>query len=324
MLRRAVLASIGAGVLAAAQALAQAPAWPDKPIRLLIPYAPGGGADGAARLIAAQLGKALGQAVIVESRPGGNTMIAGLAVARAPADGYTLLLTGGSTMSVLPLMSDKLPFDPVAELAPLGMVSRFPFIVAVSSTLNVKTLAEVLALARAKPGELPYASNGSGSMVHLGMELMAYSAQVKLNHIPYKGFAPALPDVLTGRTPLMMADWAPISAQLKSGALRPLAVTSARRWALLPDVPTMAEQGFPGYEMEIWFGLYAPARTPAAVVARINEEMRKWLVTAEAREAFAAIGHEPAPSTPDEVRQRIAAEQKLFGPAIKAANIKVD
>lgn len=322
MLRRTLLALTGAGALASTKARAQA--WPDKPIRLIIPYTPGGGADGAARLIAAQLGSALGQTVIVDSRPGGNTTIAGIAVARAPADGYTLLMTGGSTMSVLPLMSDKLPFDPVADLAPVGMVSRFPFILAVSATLDVKTLAEVLALARARPGELPYASNGSGGMVHLGMELMAYSAQVKLNHVPYKGFAPALPDVITGRTPLMMADWAPIAAQLKSGALRPLAVTSARRWPSLPDVPTVAEQGFPGYEMEIWFGLYAPARTPAAVVTRINDELRKWLATAEAREAFAAIGHEPAPSTPDEVRQRVAAEQKLFGPAIKAANIKTE
>jgi len=185
-------------------------------------------------------------------------------------------------------------------------------------------LPEVLALARAKPGELAYASNGSGSMVHLGVELIAYSAQVKLIHIPYKGFAPALPDVITGRAPLMMADWAPISAQLKSGALKPLAVTSAKRWPLLPDVPTVAEPGFPGYEMEIWFGLYAPAKTPAAVVTRVNDEMRKWLATAEARDAFAVIGHEPVPSTPDAVRQRIAAEQKLFGPAIKAAGIKVE
>ena len=322
MLRRALLALMGCGLLVSAQAQAQT--WPDKPIRLIIPYAPGGGADAAARLVATQLSKALGQTVVVDSRPGGNTTIAGIAVARAPADGYTLLMTGGSTMSVLPLMNDKLPFDPVAELVPLGMVSRFPFIVAVSSTLNVKTLAEVLALARAKPGELPYASNGSGGMAHLGMELMAYSAQVKLNHVPYKGFAPALPDVITGRTPLMMADWAPISAQLKSGALKPLAVTSAKRWASLPDVPTMAEQGFPGYEMEIWFGLYAPAKTPATVVTRINDEMRKWLASAEAREAFAALGHEPAPSTPDDVRLRIAAEQKLFGPAIKAAHIKAE
>ena len=185
-------------------------------------------------------------------------------------------------------------------------------------------MPELLALARARPGEMTYASNGSGSMVHLGVELIAYSAQVKLIHVPYKGFAPALPDVITGRTQLMMADWAPIAGQLKSGVLRPLAVTSAKRWPSLPDVPTVAEQGFPGYEMEIWFGLYAPARTPAAVVTRINDEMRKWLATAEAREAFAVIGHEPAPGMPDAVRQRIAAEQKLFGPAIKAAGIKVE
>ncbi len=324
MLRRALLALMGVGALAAAPAQAQAQAWPDRPIRLIIPYAPGGGADGAARLIATQLGKALGQTVIVESRPGANTTIAGVAVARAPADGYTLLMTGGSTMSVLPLMSDKLPFDPVADLVPLGMVSRFPFIVVVSSTHEAKSLAELLALARARPGELAYASNGSGGMVHLGVELMAHGAQVKLNHVPYKGFAPALPDVITGRTPLMMADWAPISGQVKSGALRPLAVTSAKRWPLLPDVPTLAEQGFAGYDLEIWFGLYAPARTPSTVVTRINDEMRRWLATAEAREAFAAIGHDPAPSTPDDVRQRIAAEQKLFGPAIKAANIKAE
>jgi tripartite-type tricarboxylate transporter receptor subunit TctC len=320
LLRRALLA------LACSAALAPAAAqtYPDKPIRMVIPYAPGGGADAAARLMATQLGKALGQTVLVDARPGGNTTIAALAVARAPADGYTLLMTGGSTMSVLPLVNDKLPLDPQAELVPLGMISRFPFIVAVAATQEMRSMADLVARARAKPGELAYASNGSGGMVHLGVELMAHSAQIKLNHVPYKGFAPALPDVITGRTPVMMADWSPIAGQLKSGQLRPLAVTSAKRWPSLPDVPTMAEQGFPGYELEIWFGLYAPKGTPAPILKRLNDEMRRWLATAEAREAFAAIGHEPAPTTPDEVRARIAAEQKLFGPAVKAANIRAE
>jgi tripartite-type tricarboxylate transporter receptor subunit TctC len=313
-----------AGLVMAAPAIAQTAAYPDKPLRIVIPYAPGGGADGAARLVAEALGKALGQTVLVESKPGGNTMIATQQVARAPADGYTLLMTGGSTMSVLPLVSDKLPVDPVRDLVPIGMVSRFPFIVAAASDFGVNTLAEALAKAREKPGAVAYASNGNAGMVHMGMEWLAHAAGVQLLHVPYKGFAPAISDVVTGRTPLMMADWAPIAGSVQAGKLKLLAVTSAQRYAQLPDVPTVAEQGFPGYNLDIWFALHAPAGTPPAVVARLNEALTRWQRTDEARAAFKRIGHESAPSTPDEVRDRVAQERKAFAEVVKRAQINAD
>ncbi|MEO8057683.1 MAG: tripartite tricarboxylate transporter substrate-binding protein [Burkholderiales bacterium] len=320
MLHRA-LAALACAVLVAPL---RAQTYPDKLVRIVIPFAPGGGADAAARLIAGQLSTVLGQAFIVESRPGGNTMIAAGAVARAPADGYTLLMTGGSTMSLLPLISDKLPFDPAAELAPVGMVSRFPYVLAASTQFGAGTLADVLARARAKPGEVAYASNGIGGITHLGMEWLAHEAGVSFIHVPYKGFAPALTDVIGGRTPLIMADWAPIAGAVQSGALKVLGITSALRSPLLPGMPTLAEQGFPGYDLDIWFGLYAPAGTPPNVIARLADTMRLWLAGPQAREAFARIGHEPAPSTPADVQARIAAERKSFAAIVKAANIKAE
>lgn len=320
MLHRA-LATLLCAVLAAPL---QAQTWPDKPVRIVIPFPTGGGADAAARLIAGQLSKVFGQSFVVESRPGGNTTIAAGAVVRAPADGYTLLMTGGSTMSVLPLISEKLAFDPAADLVPIGMVSRSHYVLAVSSQFGAGTLAEVLARARAKPGDVAYASNGTGGMTHLGMEWLAHEAGVSLLHVPYKGFAPAVTDVVGGRTPLILADWAPLAGSVQSGALKVLGITSARRSPLLPDVPTLAEQGFPAYDLEIWFGLYAPVGTPPDVIARLGETMRQWLAGAQAREAYARLGHEPAPSTAADVRARIASERKAFAVIVKAANIKAE
>ncbi|WP_420226386.1 Bug family tripartite tricarboxylate transporter substrate binding protein [Pigmentiphaga litoralis] len=176
--------------------------WPDRPIRIIIPFAPGGGADGVARLLAVQLEKDLGQAVVVESKAGGNTVIAAQTVARAAPDGYTLLMTGGSTMSLLPLTaSTPLPYDPFKDFSPIGMLSKGPYLVAVSSSLGADTLADVLTLARTKPGAVAYASNGIGASAHIGMELLAQRAGVQMTHVPYKGFAPALGDVVSGRTP---------------------------------------------------------------------------------------------------------------------------
>ncbi len=301
---------------------AHAQDYPNKPVRIVIPYTAGGGADAAARLVANHFGKAFGQSFIVDAKPGGNTVIATVAVARAPADGYTLLMTGGATMSLLPLVSDKLPFDALTDFAPIGMLSRFPYAVVSSAKFEATTLREALDLARAKPGQIAYASNATGGTVHLGMELLAQNAKVKLNHIPYKGFAAAMPDVIAGRTQLMMSDLAPIDAQAKAGSVRVLAVTSAQRSPFFPGVPTVAESGFPGYELNIWFALYAPAKTPPAIVARLSDELRNWLSGPEARASFAAIGHEAAPTTGEAVRQTIVAEQKSFLPTVQAAGIK--
>jgi tripartite-type tricarboxylate transporter receptor subunit TctC len=301
---------------------AQAQQYPDRPVKIIIPYTPGGGSDAAARLVAGHFSKAFGQSFIVEAKPGGNTVIGTVAVARAPADGYTLLMTGGTTMSLLPLVTEKLPFDAFTDFVPLSMLSRFPFAVVASGKLGANSLREALDMARARPGELAYASNATGGTAHVGMELLIRSAQVRMTHIPYKGFAPALPDLVSGRTQLMLADLAPIDALAKAGSLKILAVTTPERSPFYPGVPTVAEQGFPGYDLTIWFAMYAPAGTPAPIVARLGDEMRKYLSSAEGKAALAAIGHEAWPTSGDAVRQYIVNERKSFQPTVQAAGIK--
>lgn len=320
--RRNVLLACLAAPLAASVARAQT--YPDKPIRIIIPYAAGGGADGLSRLLAQRLEKTLGQTVLVESRAGGNTVIAAQAVARAAPDGYTLLMTGGSTMSLIPLTSRQVPYNVHGDFAPIAMLSKGPYLLCVSNELGAGTLDEVLALARAKPGALAYASNAIGGSAHLGMELLAQRAKVQLNHVPYKGFAPAIGDVVSGRTPLAMLDQAALGNFAKSGRIKVLASTSAQRSSLYPEVPTVAELGFPGYELETWFALYAPARTPQAVIDRVSDEANKWLATPEARQALAALGQEAAFANAQAVRARIDSEQRSYGPLVAAAQITTD
>lgn len=295
--------------------------WPARPVRVVIPFPPGGGADGAARLLVGHLTQALGQPFIVDARPGGSTLIATTAVARSAPDGYTFLMTGGSTFGLQPLLTSKLPFDPDADLVPVAMLSQFPFHVVASGTLGVGSLREALAIARDKPGTLAYASNGNGGSVHVGMEYLAHAAGVRLVHVAYKGFPPAVPDLVAGRVGLMMADMGPIAAQVQSGGLKLIAVTSPERWPLTPDVPTVAEQGVPGYALSIWFAVYAPAGTPPAILDRLSRTMQQWLATEPARTAFAAIGHAPAVGGASQVRDRIVAERRAFTPIIRDAGI---
>ncbi len=310
-------------LLLAVAGSAFAQAWPNKPVRVIIPYPPGGGAEAAARFLANHFTHAFGQPFVIDNRPGGNTVIGAEAAAKAAPDGYTLFITGGSTMSVQPyVFAGKLPYDPLGDFAPVSMVSRFPFFLVVPASLPAKSLAELVALVKAKPGQLSYASNGSGSIAHLGMEMLKLGTGMDLLHVPYKGFAPALPDLLSGRVTVMMADLAPIGAQLKAGNLRVLGATSRERTAFMPEAPTIAELGLPSYEIDVWFALYAPTKTPADIVARLNAEARKYLGSAEAKEAYGKVGHEPAPSTPEAVRARIASEQKVFAKAVKEAGVK--
>jgi tripartite-type tricarboxylate transporter receptor subunit TctC len=300
-----------------------AQAWPAKPVRVIVPYPPGGGAEAAARFLANHLTQAFGQPFVIDNRPGGNTVIGTEAAAKAAPDGYTLLLTGGSTMSVQPLVfAGKLPFDPLGDFAPVSMVSHFPFFVLVPASLPVVNLAELVAYVNTRPGQVSYASNGSGLMAHLGMEMLKQATGMDLLHVPYKGFAPALPDLLSGRVSVMMADLAPVGQQVRAGSLKVLAATSLQRSSFLPEVPTVAELGNPGYEIEVWFGLFAPVRTPGDIVAKLNAEARKYLSSPAARETFGKVGHEPLYSTPEAVRARIVAEQKTFAKAVKDANLK--
>jgi tripartite-type tricarboxylate transporter receptor subunit TctC len=310
-------------LLAVFPLLSHAQAWPAKPVRVIIPYPPGGGAEAAARFLANHFTQAFGQSFVIDNRPGGNTVIGAEAGAKAAPDGYTLLITGGSTMSVQPLVfAGKLPYDPLGDYTPVTQVSHFPFILLVPASLKVNTLAELIALVKTRPGQLSYASNGSGAMAHLGMEMLKTATGMDLLHVPYKGFGPALPDLLSGRVSVMMADLAPVGQQVRAGQLKALAVTSPQRSSFLPEVPSLAELGVAGYDLDIWFGLFAPAKTPADIVAKLNAEARKYLASAEAKEAYGKVGHEPLPSTGEAVRARIIAEQKAFAKAVKDAGVK--
>lgn len=315
--RSAIVALLGAVALSGhAQ-----DAYPNKAVRIVIPYAAGGGVDAAARLVAQSLSEAMGQSVIVDARPGGNTVIGASSVARAAPDGYTLLITGGSTMTLLPLTQPKLAFNPLEDFAPVGLVSRLPFFLTVSSTQPYKSVKELFADPKMKDGSLVYASNGVGSMAHVGTEMLVQSAGAKMIHVPYNGFTPAISDLVTGRALMVMADLAPLSGQIKSGTLRPLAVASQKRSPFLPEVPTLAEAGFPGTEYEVWLALYAPAKTPPEVLSRLSRELEKALASPATREAFAKLGHESEYASPEAIRQRIRAEQKSFAPAVRAAGL---
>jgi tripartite-type tricarboxylate transporter receptor subunit TctC len=215
-----------------------------------------------------------------------------------------------------------LPYDPLGDFAPVSMISRFPFFLVVPSTLGVNTLAEFVAYVKARPGQLSYASNGSGGLGHLGTEMLRQALGLDLSHVPYKGFGPMLPDVLAGRIAAVMMDLAPLGSNARSGAVKFLAVTSSTRSSFMPEVPTVAELAIPGYEIDVWFALYAPAKTPVAIINQLNAEMRKYLGSPETKDAYAKLGHEPMFSTPEYVRGRIASEQKVFAPAVKAANLK--
>ncbi len=312
-----------AALLTLASALAAAQAWPGKPVRIIIPYPAGGGADAAARLAAGALSQGLGQSFVVESRPGGNTLIGTEAAAKSAPDGYTLLLTGGSTMSVQPFVfPGKLPYDPLDGFAHIGTVSRFPFIVTVPASLPAKSLPEFIAHVKSRPGQLSYGSNGSGALAHLGIERLRAATGMDFTHVPYKGFGPMMPDLISGRVAMTMADLAPIAGHLKAGTLRAIAVTSKERWGQMPELQTVAEAGLPGYEVDVWFGLFAPAKTPADVVQRANAELRKYLSSPEAKEAFLKIGHDASPSTPEAVRALIQSEQKVYSALVKQIGLK--
>lgn len=307
-----------------AATLVQAQGYPTKPVRIIIPYTPGGGTEAAGRLLANHLTQVLNQSFVLDSRPGGNTMIGTVAVAKSAPDGYTLLFTGGSTMSIQPFMYTKPPFDALADFAPIGMVSHFPFYMAVASSLPANSLHDLVAMAKASPGKLSYGSNGAGGIGHLGTEIILHAFGIEMIHVPYKGFAPAVPDLISGRITMMLADVAPIGEQVRAGALKVLAVTSAERSSYWPQVPTVAEQGVPGYQLDIWFAMYAPAKTSDDIIRTLNAAMRSYLSSAEAKEAYAKFGMEPVASAPRDVRSRIVAEQKVFSKAVKDAKLKIE
>lgn len=319
----ALLFALSACVAALMATSAQAQPYPSKSARIIFPYAAGGDVEQGVRPVADYLSRSLGQSFVVESRPGASTLIGTEAVAKSPADGYTLLFTGTSTFAINPsLYAGKLPYDYQRDFTPVGMVTISPFIIVVRSALPAKTLQEFIALAKSAPNSLSFATSGAGATNHLGWEILMRQAGVSLIHVPFKGLGVAMPDILGGRVTTMMSGFAPIQSSIKAGQLRALAVTSKARFSQLPEVPTVAESGLPGYENMTWFAIFAPAGTPPAIVARLNAEIRNFLVTAEAKETYQKVGQEAAPSSVEELAATVKSDREKYERVVREANIR--
>jgi tripartite-type tricarboxylate transporter receptor subunit TctC len=303
---------------------AAAAAYPDKPVRLVTPFAPGGPSDIVARLVSAGLSEALGQSVVTDNRAGAGGIIGCEIVAKAPPDGYTLLLGSSGNLSVNPSLYAKLPYDPLRDFQPVTLVSAGPQILVVHPGVAAKSVKELVALAKAKPGQLNFASGGVGTGNHLASELFKVSAGIDIVHVPYKGTGQALTDLLGGQVQMMTSSLLPAIPHVKAGKLRGLGVTSAKRTAVLPDMPTIAESGFPGFETTSWHGVLLPARTPKPIGERLNSELVKMLHRTDVKERLAAAGIDPVGSTPAEFTAYIKSETAKFARVIKLAGIKAE
>ena len=319
-LRQAAAAALAA---TAAVASAQGTDWPVKPARVLVPFTAGGNTDSIARIAADWLTQRFGQPVLVENRPGANGSIAAELVMRANPDGYTMLMATPSQLAILPAMT-KTPFDTFRDFAPISIVGVNGFALAVGNTVPVKSLKEFVAWVKAKPGETPYASAGNGAVSHLTMALFLSRAGLSMNHIPYKGGSVAVAEVLGGQVPAYFGNLAEIVPQARAGKLRALAVSTEKRAPQLPDVPTVAEQGFPGFQTTTWNGLVAPAKTPAAVINRIAGEIAAAARDANVIRSLDTIGVDPVGNTPAEFARVIEASVRLWAEAVKVSGAKVE
>jgi tripartite-type tricarboxylate transporter receptor subunit TctC len=309
----------GASLLYAAGAGAQA--YPAKPIRLVATYPPGGNTDLVSRAVAQKLGVAFGQQVVVDNRGGAGGIMGTMIAAQAAPDGYTLLFGTSAGMVINPLLSTRLAYDPVRDFMPVSMVMVVPQLLVTNPQLPAKNVRDLIALAKAKPGYLNAGSSGVGTPNHLGTELLKWLAGVNIVHVPYKGGAAAITDLIGGQIQMAFSSVPAVLPHVKAGRLNALGIGSASRSPALPDTPTIAEAGVPGYEYTTWFGIFAPARTPATVVARLNAEIARALRAPEINERFVSQGGEPAPGTPDELRRYMAAESARWTKTIKAAGI---
>jgi tripartite-type tricarboxylate transporter receptor subunit TctC len=319
----AMLVSLAALALAVAVG-AQTPAYPTKPIRLVVPFPPGGATDILARNVAQRLTETWGQSVVVDNRPGAGGNIGTELVAKAAPDGYTLEMGTVGTHAINASLYAKIPFDHVKDFAPVILVAGVPNVLVVNPSLPVNSVQELIAYAKANPGKLNFASSGPGTSIHLSGELFKVMAGVQMTHVPYKGSAPALADLLGGQVQLMFDNLPPSLPQIKAGKLRPLAVTSLTRAPALPDVPTIAESGLPGFEASSWFGILAPAGTPPAIIAKLNAEVAKWLASPEGKEKLVAIGANAAGGSPEDFARHIQAETAKWAKVVKESGAKVD
>ena len=323
---RTVIAGFTRFALIAALGIAPALAqnYPGKPIRIVIAQAPGSATDVISRVVANRLQESLGQPIIVEARPGAGGALGTEAAARSAPDGYTLFMANNSTHGSNPALYAKLPYDAVKDFAPITLVARVPYVLVVEPSLPAASVRELIDLAKSKPGKMNYASAGNGSTHHFCGELLKSMSAVDIQHVPYKGSPPAIAGLLGGEVSLMFANLTDIGSQLRSGKVKALAVTTAKRAGLLPEVPTLAEAGLPGFEIESWFGLLAPAGTPAAIVSRLNAETVKVLGRADVQQTLGSQGLELAPGTPEQFAAHIRSEIAKFSKIAKSAGIKAE
>jgi tripartite-type tricarboxylate transporter receptor subunit TctC len=323
MNRRTTLTALALAACAVAApfaAFAQAN-FPTKPIRLVVPFPPGGSVDPLARVIATEMGKTFGQQVIVDNRPGGNTVIGTEFTAKSPADGYTLLLTASSHVTNPQLIATS--YDPIKDFTPVATVSTADMILVVNPSLPVNNLKEFIALAKSRPGQLNFSSAGSGNPNHLAGELLNMRAGITTTHVPYKGGAPAITDLVGGQVQFSYGSPIIVMPFIKAGKLKPIAVSSPKRMAILPDVPTIGET-VPGYEVSIWYGMLAPAGTPRDVVRKIGDEVNRIMALPEMKEKLDAAGMVRYTTTSDQFEKVMKSDMDKFGKIIKAANVKLD
>ncbi len=319
-----LLTSSHAGlILLLTTAAASAQTYPSKPVRLLIGFAAGGGADIVARSLTPRLTEALGQQIVADNRPGANGIIAAELAAKAPPDGYTLLVAPGN-YAFAPAMYAKLSFDMASAFAPVGKLAQTPLLVVVHPSLPVKSIAQLVALAKSRPGRLSYASGGIGGSAHLATELFRSLTQVDMVHIPYKGTGAAITDLIGGQVPLCFCTLPSVFAHAKSGRLRAIAVTTVLRTAAAPDIPTVAESGVPNYEMSQWYGLLAPAGTPAPVIERLNAEIGKALKQPDVISRLQGEGADAAGGSPQEFGAFFTAEIAKWTQIVRKAGIRVE
>ena len=298
--------------------------YPARPVRMLVGFPPGGGTDIVGRIVAQKLAENLGQQVIVENRGGATGMVAAELAAKAPPDGYTIMMAHIAAMSILPSLYPKMQYDTARDFAPVTLAAIGPNLLVVHPSLPVKSVKELITLAKSRPGQLHYASPGSGSVQHLSAELFKLQAKVDMLHIPYKGSGQSIVDLIAGHVQLNFDSVPPVLGHVRQGRLRALAVTSAKRSALLPEIPTVNESGLPGFDMGTWWGLVAPAAVSKDIVAKLHAESIKVLQLPDVRERLANVGAEPGGNTPDQFGAFIRSESVKYARIVKDANIKID
>ena len=311
-------------LVTAAASLAHAQNYPTRPIRFIVPFPPGGGNDVMARVIGQKLTDAFGQQVVIDNRGGAAGNIGTEIAARAAPDGYTLFLGGVGSHGTNPALQAKLPYDPVKDFAPVSQIASASLVVVANNALPAKSISDLVKLAQSRPGQINYASSGTGSIAHLSVELFNAMAKIKLQHVPYKGTGPALTDLLSGQVQLLFNSALSMLPQIRANRVRALAVTSATRITPLPDVPTIAESGVPGYNVTSWYGVLAPARTPRAIIDKLNAEIAKAVRAPELRERLLSEGAIPVGNSPEQFAAFINSELQRWANVIQDAGIRVE